>query len=211
MSGEKEQRAASGGATLMGEWNRPTSTDENGRQFQEIAGHRLYGGTTDEGTEVDSQMFGRAGLSTSDSASFTKAGTNNSSSGKSASELLAEKYKNAGLNPDGTSGTSGAPQVTLPTIPTLPAVNLPAAPGLPTYTPPGTPPKLPALNPAAAAPLEGDAATNAARGRTIDAITARRGRQSTFLTTPSGRTPAAPLPKPLMARSKRTGAGVFGS
>jgi hypothetical protein len=206
MSGEKEQRAASGGATLMGEWNRPTSTDENGRQFQDIVGHKLYG-STDEGVEVDSQVFGRSGTSTSDSASFTKANT----SGKSASELLAEKFKNAGLNPDGTSAAPSAPQVNLPTAPTLPAVNLPAAPGLPTYTPPGTPPKLPALNPAAAAPLEGDAATNAARGRTIDAITARRGRQSTFLTTPSGRTPASPLPKPLMARSKRTGAGVFGS
>jgi hypothetical protein len=133
------------------------------------------------------------------------------SSGKSADELLAEKYKNAGLNTDGTSGTSGAPQVTLPTAPTLPAVNLPAAPGLPTYTPPGTPPALPALSSPAAAPVEGSTATNAARVRVVDSITARRGRQSTFLTTPDGRTPAAPMeaPKPPMAR-RATGAGVFG-
>jgi hypothetical protein len=133
------------------------------------------------------------------------------SSGKSADELLAEKHKNAGLNPDGTSGTSGAPQVTLPAAPTLPAVNLPAAPGLPTYTSPGTPPALPALSAPAAAPVEGSTATNAARVRVTDSITARRGRQSTFLTTPDGRTSATPMeaPKPPMAR-RATGAGVFG-
>jgi hypothetical protein len=190
MSGSERQGTAAGAATLAAGYV-PYSVPP---KTQDAAGY------------YESKFGSKLSESSGSSGSFKSGDT-----GKSASELLAEKYKNAGLNPDGTSGTSGAPQVTLPTTPTLPAVNLPAAPGLPTYTPPGTPPALPALSSPAAAPVEGSTATNAARVRVTDSITARRGRQSTFLTTPDGRNPATPMeaPKPPMAR-RATGAGVFG-
>ncbi len=192
--------------TLAEDWEASYSdVDQYGRKRNPTgSGHSLYLGT-EEGVQVDSMLNSREN---SIGADWLK---NTGSGSRTTADLINEKLKNAGLTPPNPDGTTSAPSVDLPPVPTLPTINLPATPGLPGYTPPGTPPGLPTLQPGAEMPTIGTPATNAGRVRTVDAITARRGRSSTFLTTPEGRTPATPaVPKPPMARSRRTGAGVFG-